>query len=262
MSYLQDRKVKQKRLTIILVIIFVFFIMVVFRTPLFRALSLGGQKVFKPVWVLGGNIGTRFSMFFSSFASKQSLLQENDDLKMKLNEALIKNANQDVLLDENTKLKEILGRKGGGEFILGNILAKPNQSLYDTLIIDIGEDHGVVLGNTVFALGNVPIGHVAEVFKTSSKVTLYSSWKEKTEVALSGSDVFMNVVGRGGGNFEMLLPRDFEVENGQEVVLSGSGAHVVGRVVTVISDPRDSYKKALLVAPVNIQQLKFVQVRK
>lgn len=262
MSYLQDRKSKNKRTLRVFLVVLVLLLFVVFRIPIFSFLSRVSQKVFKPVLVLGNNTGSGLSSFVSTFRLKRSLLQENENLKIKLNEALVRNITTDSLVDENNKLKEILGRKSGGELILGNILSKPNQSLYDVLIIDIGSLLGVEVGQEVFAFGNVPIGRVTEVFDSSSKVTLFSSWKEKTEVILDGSDVFMNIVGRGGGNFEMILPRDFEVENGQEVVLPGSGPHVVATVVSVISDPRDAYKKALLVAPVNIQQIKFVQVRK
>jgi len=35
-----------------------------------------------------------------------------------------------------------------------------------------------------------------------------------------------------------------------------------GTVETIISDPRDSFQKALLVSPVNIQEIKFVEVEK
>ena len=72
----------------------------------------------------------------------------------------------------------------------------------------------------------------------------------------------MQVVGRGGGNFEMTLPRDFDLPEGTALTLPGINSYLLARVVTVISDPRDSYKKALLVSPVNIQELKFVQIEK
>ena len=44
--------------------------------------------------------------------------------------------------------------------ILSAILSKPNQSPYDTLIIDVGTQEGLKTGDTVFALGNVPIGRI------------------------------------------------------------------------------------------------------
>ena len=157
--------------------------------------------------------------------------------------------------------KEILGRKNEGTaVILAAILSKPNQSLYDTLIIDAGVKQGLQTGDLVFAEGNAPIGRVAEIYQNSSKVILFSNAGEKTQAIVAGRDVFMEIVGRGGGNFEMILPRDFTLSKGDEVVSTGIMPYILGVVETIISDPRDSFVKALLTSPVNIQELKFVQV--
>ena len=60
----------------------------------------------------------------------------------------------------------------------------------------------------------------------------------------------------------MILPRDLEILGGEQVVLPGITPYVVGIVETVISDPRDPFSKALLSSPVNIQELKFVEIQK
>jgi len=144
--------------------------------------------------------------------------------------------------------------------ILSAILSKPNQSIYDTLVIDVGTKQGIKIGNTVFALGNVPIGRVSLVYDNSSKVVLFSSAGEKTQAVISGQDVFLELVGRGGGNFEMMMPKDFSLQKGDQVVMPGLNPHVLAVVETIISDLRDPFTKALLISPVNIQELKFVEV--
>ena len=72
----------------------------------------------------------------------------------------------------------------------------------------------------------------------------------------------MEVVDHKKGNFELILPRDFVIAEGAEVVLPGAFPYVLGTVKTIISDPRDAFQKALIVSPVNIQELKFVEVEK
>ena len=47
-----------------------------------------------------------------------------------------------------------------------------------------------------------------------------------------------------------------------EAVLPGTTPYTVAIFEKVISDPRDSFVKALFVSPVNIQELKFVEVKK
>ena len=143
---------------------------------------------------------------------------------------------------------------------LAVILAKPNQSPYDTLVIDVGTEQNLEVGDMVFAFGNVPIGRVSDVNQSSSKVVLFSSSGEKIQVLVG--DISMEISGRGGGNFEMVLPRDIILQKGDSAILPGIMPYVVGIVETIISDPRDSFQKALLTSPVNIQELKFVEVAK
>ncbi|MCM2339432.1 MAG: rod shape-determining protein MreC [Burkholderiales bacterium] len=273
MNYLLDRKIKRNRWLKYSIFVVVLFILIFLKNGVFDGLSYVSNIIFRPVISLGNNFSMKISNFGPYLKSKKALVAENESLKLKLDENNARMTNYDTLSDENLKIKEILNRKQENKnLILGSILSKPNQSPYDTLIIDIGTKDGVVEGQKVLVLGDTPVGYIKEVYPRSSKVVLYSNPGEKTEVVVSGSpvststslggDTFMQVVGRGGGNFEMILPRDFVLQNGTEVVLPGITSHVIGTVETIISDPRDSFQKALLISPINIFELKFVQVEK
>jgi len=263
MSYLLDRKNQRKKYFSIFILVVFLFVIFYFRVPIFTGLSRFFTGIFRPVLSVKTNIDSNFSNTGAFIYSKKFLLLENQDLKNQLLESASKIANYKTLEDENIKLKEILNRKPEtANLILASILGKSNQSIYNTLIIDMGSIAGVEKGQLVLALGNIPIGKVVEVFPKSSKVVLFSSPGESTEVVVGGGDVFMNIVGRGGGNFEMVMPRDFKIDAGAEVVLPGIYPYFVATVATIISDPRDSFSKALLVSPVNINELKFVEVKR
>ena len=274
MSYLLDKKIKRNKLFKYAIFVVILFFLIYFRVGVFNGLSYVSSVIFRPVLILGNSIGGSLSNAGAYFYSKKSLSFENENLKAKLNEQEARMSNYNSILDENLKIKETLGRKNEKiNLVLAGILSKPNQSPYDTLVIDMGAKSGLVSGQKVFALGNVPIGRVAEVYANTAKIILYSNPGEKTEVviggkparnadsvATAGGDTFMQIVGRGGGNFEMILPRDFVLEKGTEIVLPGITPYTIGIVQTIISDPRDSFQKALLSSPVNIQELKFVEV--
>jgi len=263
MNYLLNKKIKRNKYFIYLFFIIALFILVYFRSGIFYGLSYISHIVFRPVLILRNSISEKLSSLGSYFYFKNFLFLENEDLKMKLFEQESRISNYNSILDENLKIKEILERKVENKvMILASILSKPNQSLYDSIIIDVGEKDGIILGQKVFAFGNIPIGSISLVYSNTSKVVLYSSPKEEVEVVVSGYDTFMKIVGRGGGNFEMILPRDFILEEGTEVVLPGITPYTVGIVKTIISDSRDAFQKALLISPVNIQELKFVEVEK
>ncbi len=227
-----------------------------------RGLSVSAHFVFRPVLILGNNLGNKFGNLGAYFNSKKLLSLENETLKSKVSTDEAKISNYNSILDENNSLKATLGRVGENQnLILASILSKPNQSPYDTLIVDVGKNAGILVGQKVFAEGVVPIGKVGEVYQSSAKVILYSNPGEKTDVIVPGN-VSMQVIGRGGGNFEMILPRDFVIAQGAEVVLPGIIPETVAIVQTILSDPRDSYQKALLVSPVNIFELKSVEVER
>lgn len=279
MSYLLDKKIKRNKFLKYLIFVIILLFLIYFRSSVFYGLSYISSVIFRPVLILGNNIGESLSNANAYFYSKSSLLLENQDLKSKLSEQEVRIANYNSVLDENLKIKETLGRKQEkANIILAGILSKPNQSPYDTLVVDVGTKNGISIGQKVFALGNVPIGRIAEVYPNSAKIILYSNPGETTEIVVGrkpastssslggsallslGGDTFMQIVGRGGGNFEMILPRDFILEKGTEVVLPGIVPYIIGTVQTIISDPRDSFQKALLASPVNIQELKFVEI--
>ncbi|HTE48293.1 MAG TPA: rod shape-determining protein MreC [Candidatus Paceibacterota bacterium] len=208
----------------------------------------------------------------SFFVSKNSLYLENENLKSQLSEITATMANYNSVLDENNSLKEILGRINEKPMTLSAILAKPNKSFYDTLVIDAGINQRVETGDLVFAFGNVPIGRISIAYPNSSKVVLFSDSGEKTQAIVSlghsttgelgdaGKNVSIEVIGRGGGNFETTMPSDFTLVKGDEVVLPGITPYVLAVVETIISDPRDPFVKVLLTSPVNIQEQKFVEI--
>lgn len=238
------------------------------RTPIFNALSYSSGEIFRPILSAGRGIRSWGHGLSAYFSSKKFLLKENENLQNELAELDLQMTNYDVLVQENESLKNILARAPSDKrFILAAILAKPNQSLYDTLLLDIGEKDGVSSGNLVFARGYIPIGRIESVSPDTAKAVLFSSSGEKTQAVIPVSlslaeqrDLFWELVGRGGGNFELLLPRDFVLNKGDIAILPGLSGEAVAITETILSDPRDPFKKALLKSPVNIQEIKFVQV--
>ena len=262
MSYLQDRKLRNKSMKKVIIGIAVLFVLFYFHSQIFGAFSKITHAIFTPIINLGNNIGDGISHSGSFLKSKKGLTIRNQELLEQIAKYEAEMANYNTVLLENMSLKESLDRSIGSDFILGSILSKPNKSPYDTLIIDLGEKDGIMIGDEVFALGNIPIGMIEQVFSDTSKVVLYSTPSFKKEVIVGDGNNYLEIEGRGGGNFEINIPRDMELPVGTEAVLPGIFPYTIARVETIISDPRDSFVKALLVSPVNIQELKFVEVKK
>ena len=261
MNYLRDNRLaasrRQKKFKVIFISIIIIILIVLARQPIFNFFSVTFKSLGFPLWTA---TNTAKEDITGVFRTKQFLLEENQKLKDELMEGIAVAVDRKVLLDENLDLKNILGRRGGKSLTLAAILVKPNKSLYDTLIIDIGTDGNVSAGQRVFAYGNILIGSVAEVYTNSSLVKLFSTPRETTDVILGAQNAYVQAIGRGGGNFEITLPKDLEVANGAEAVFPGITPYILGVVEEVISDPRDLFQKILLRSPINVQDLKFVQI--
>ena len=192
----------------------------------------------------------------SVYKENENLLKENLDLKTSM-------IDYQVLKNENISLKELFGRvPENRELILANILTKPNYSPYDTIIIDIGDKSKISVGDQVYSNVVTPIGEISEVYENTSLVNLYSNPGTSTEAMIDGTNTSVELVGRGGGNFEMIIPTDLPFTKGSYVYLPSLGSEIVATIEDVISSPNDPIKKVLLSSPVNVQSLKWVFVKR
>jgi cell shape-determining protein MreC len=192
----------------------------------------------------------------SVFNENERLIQENTNLKNTF-------IDYEILRKENEQLKDLLGRiPPTSHSIIASILAKPNRSPYDTLIIDGGQEAGMTEGAHVYADAKMPIGEVSKVYNNAALVMLYSNPGQTTEGILDGSNASVELLGRGGGNFEMSIPLDVPSEKGTLVLVPGISTEVLAVVDGILSSPTDPAKKVILHSPINIQNLKWVQVKK
>jgi rod shape-determining protein MreC len=217
----------------------------------------------RPIWEAERIVNKGLNNSNYLLRSKQSLSNENKKLIEENSNLKISMLDYEILKNENNELKEILGRISTlNNYILGNILTKPNHSPYDTIIIDIGESSGIKEGDLIYAEGIIPVGIVSKVYGKTSLVSLYTNPGVKTEGFINDSNASVGLIGRGGGNFEMIIPLELIVDKGTLIYLPGSSVEIIAIVDDVISTPSDPFKKVLLSSPVNVQNLKWVQVKK
>jgi len=196
--------------------------------------------------------------------SKRSLIFENEELKTQLKESELRVFELGFLRQENESLKTLMGRQVSGieNTILGAVLARPNVSLYDTFVIDIGNDVGLTKGDSVYVLGDILIGEITEVNKKTSTVKLFSSPGQITPMFIGLQNISANAQGRGGGNFIVELPRGTEVLKGDIVTIPSIDTKLFAIVEEIQADPSDPFITILFKNPVNMNDIKWVQVVK
>lgn len=192
--------------------------------------------------------------------SKSKLLEEISRLKGELDfkEATI--LKYEYLQNENERLRGLLGRSEEKSVLLSKILSKPNLSPYDTLIIDVGENNALSPGLLVLGGDSTPIGRIAEVYKETSLVRLFSSPLEKQTVEIGESGILGEAIGAGGGNFRVLLPKDVPVDQGDLIRIPGIDSNILGVVDLIDKRETETFIKIIFSSPLNIYQLKEVLV--
>lgn len=245
---------------ILLIIVFIVAMRIIFPNTFTHSL----QFVSSPFWKAKNSSVEGVLNSSQMLRSKRSLVFENDNLKNKIKENEFKLLEFELLVQENESLKKLLGRKTFDEndAILGIVLARPNISPYDTFVIDIGEASEIKKGNEVYVQGNIFIGKIDEVYGNTSTVKLFSSPGEITQVFIGLQNISANAVGRGGGNFIVKLPRGTEVEKGDIITMPGIDTKLFAIVEDIKADPSDPFITILFKNPVNLNDIKWVQIVK
>jgi len=253
---LRNKRKNKTLLYVVLFIIIVFYLITFFYPNLIpgKFNSLG-----RPLWQFRELVLENLNELKSILNSKSSLVIENKELK---EEVLTKNQKLlevELLKKENEELKNILGRNTSIKRIVARVLSKTNQSLYDTLIIDIG-DLKTKVGQEVFSGNSILIGTIDKVYSNTARVKLLSAPGNKYEVQLGEEAIPAIAEGLGKGNFEIKLPRGVDVNVGDEIVSPNLSIKLLGIVEYIDSTPQNSIQKILFKSPININQIKWVEI--
>lgn len=195
--------------------------------------------------------------------SRKALMDQVKTLTERIAEWESASTSISILASENEELKYALNRSTTTDYdrgMLAAVLKKPPYSVYDSIIIDLGEDDGVTNRSFVIAPGDIVIGVVSTVNKDTSIVNLFSSSGGEFDVSFGTSTAVIRANGRGGGSYEASVPRDFSVKRDDVVSIKTGNIIIAGSVDNVISDPADPFARVLFSIPVNIYELRWVFV--
>lgn len=196
-----------------------------------------------------------------AFNSKQSLIKKVVDLQTTIDIQQASLATLSTIEKENISLKAELNREDSINGTLGRVIVPPNRSIYNTLVIDVGLEDGIIVGQNVYAFGSIALGTVSDVGEHNSTVLLYSASGRQTVGTTTGSDIAVTLIGRGGGEYEVRMPRDIVFAEGGVISEQSLGTHPLATIQKIITDPRDPFQRLLAKVPVNLQTMKWVIVK-
>lgn len=182
-----------------------------------------------------------------SFASRQTLLEENTSLRAQ--HLLLKARMQKYLAleAENFRLRELIESsfrfRIGERMLIAELLAVANDPFSQQVIINKGTRHGVYIGQPVLDADGV-LGQIIHAGPLSSTVMLISDPSHAVPVQVNRNGVRSVAVGTGSTHLLSLahLPNNTDIKTGDLLVTSGLGGHFpagypVGVVLDVEQDP-------------------------
>ncbi len=218
----------------------------------------------KPVWIFRDATVNSSSGFFNFFSFKSTLRKENETLREELLAWRVRESEFNQMEVEYQDLKALLGDaatssvKSAGT--LARVLSKPPFTPYDSFVVDKGSDVGVSIGNLVYANEALVIGRITKVTSRVSFVTLFSSGGEPQEFLVSRTGVSLSVTGKGGGNFEIYVPKDFDIKVGDSLTEPSYDVGIVAEVYAVDETSQNSFKRVYARVPKAIFQSKWVLI--
>lgn len=211
--------------------------------------------------------------FFENVKDLQNTYEENKELKGRLDQLAMLEADVQRLKDENEKLQTILDKKGDlskYKPIQATVIARNPDRWEETLIINKGEKDGLEKDMAVITAGGL-IGKVKNTSPLSASVQLLSSTDPANRIsAVISEKIYGTIEGYDTKKKLLLLkriPYDAKVEKGEIVSTSGLGGVFpsglpVGVVEEVVPDEFGLNQTAYVKPGADFYDIEHVMVAK
>ena len=219
-----------------------------------------------PIQYLANLPQDAFEQLAEYAASKQSLTEENQqlrELQLIQNEKLQK---FDMLKAENDKLRALLTTNLRGETkkTVAEIMAVASHPFSQHVVIDKGSSDGVFEGQPVLDDLGV-VGQVVSVGNTTSRVILLTDQTHAVPIRVLRNDIRGVVSGTGNINMMELnnLPHGTDVQVGDKLITSGLGevfpdGYPVAEIVEISPDVTKPFMKVIAQPVAQVRRLKHV----
>jgi rod shape-determining protein MreC len=217
-----------------------------------------------PVQNIFWEAGARISGFFEFVVGMKQFKEENEELKLQVQNLLAENEALKDFKEENEILREALdiGLEKEFQLIIAQVVGK--DIAQDFILINKGDRDNILEGSPVVTQQKVLIGRIDKVYKNFAKVLLISHSQSSFDGEIADSKILGMVKGRGNLRVSFdLIPKEEEIKEGDLITTSAlSGFFPSGLLVGKISriekaDPEPFYQ-AQLTPFLNIGELEKV----
>lgn len=212
---------------------------------------------------------------FDSIDDLQDTYEENQRLKIEIDRIYERQAELNVLKDENARMEEELELQQSltdYRTISGTVISRNPDNWVDQVVIDRGSQDGVEIGMPVMS-GNGLIGRISETNPTSSKVVLLTNIEQTSnqvasEIVMEEDTVYGIVSDYDEDANQLLMSQitsTIEISEGELVTTSGLGGSiprglVIGEVEEVSMGAHGLAQQVYVKPATDFNNIRFVTI--
>ena len=200
-------------------------------TPTTRAVQAKVLAIFAPFIHVSGTVHDTTSQAAAPDVDPRELMRYNEQLKLEVAKLKILSQRHDELLDENNRLREMVGYKMRSPFkqlIAAHVIKRSAAMWWNTLIIDKGSEDGIEPDRAVLTDAGL-VGKTGRVTANMAEVVLLTDELCRVAAMVEGTREKGSLSGERGAFTSTpdlrlrFLSRNGEVAPGMNVLSSGDG---------------------------------------
>ena len=202
------------------------------------------------------------------FTGKQSLNERVAELEAQVQRHTIDQADYTLLKEAHQSLLDLFTySESNQEVALARVITRPNSLEGEYIVIDLGSENGIEIGQSIISGDGFYIGSIHTVAKFQSVVELMTHKTVRTSARLL-NDASITGVAEGTGGVQLEL--DYISQNaslvvGDLILTSGQQAGVpsgliVGYIDEVIQDEHQPFQQALIQPFIDLSNLSYVGI--
>lgn len=228
----------------------------------------GVQNLFGYTGQAVGNTFNGIKNLFKVAGTLSSLAAQNAELEQQINELSFENARLQSAKAENQTLRRALNFQEDQTYntIPAEVQIMDPTGFSQTIIIDKGDVHGVVLGQAVAAAPGLLVGRITKIYRTTSEVTLITD--PATTISAEVTETGARGLVRGEHGISLVLDlvtQNEVIKSGDKLITSGLAGDfprglLVGEINSIKSSSSELFQQAFVSPAADLKNLNMVFV--
>jgi rod shape-determining protein MreC len=262
-----NRQTKLVIITVVVILLLFFLHYTRILSPVERALVGMTKPLLKITYSISNSVGEKYL----EYQSKNELVRENKELKDELIILLKEKAHYFTEKEENEFLRTQLGfvKANNFEYEIANVVGKNPDNTQNSLLVDKGEKHGLIVGQPVLADEGMLIGKLVRVDRATSTILLINDDLSKVAAKIQTQYKTIGVVeGEFGLGMKMKLVPQSEVISESDIVVT-SGLEdlvpanlIIGQVERIYNQPEELFQEVSIRTFVDLGKITIVNIIK